>query len=368
VARALTGVAVSSPYYYDAVQGYVSDWHTLGTIRDHEQSVIRTQLALGNARARLLADLVVSTRRRAKSATRVKTLGRQLVKLAVGEFMSDGPVDDQVALLDPQRAGDTVVQIALVDTVNKARTVDLQVNQSIVDATTAAVASDRASLADVRDRQQVAARDLAAARSDEARALAAVANDRTKVTDTRLTARVSGTDLTLVALNAYWKAATTMAAFGPSCRLSWTALAGIGRVESQHGSYAGDSLDPNGEETRPMIGIPLDGKTGTVRVPDTDQGSLDHDTTYDRAVGPMQLLPSAWRTYGRDGNGDGRVDPQNMYDAALAAAVMLCRYGALDTDAGLRTTFFHYNASNAYVAEVLGDTHEYATFVIPRVA
>ena len=47
---------------------------------------------------------------------------------------------------------------------------------------------------------------------------------------------------------------------------------------------------------------------------------------------------------------------------------MLCRYGPLDTDAGLRTTFFHYNPSQAYVDEVLGYTHDYATFVIPPVA
>jgi membrane-bound lytic murein transglycosylase B len=100
-------------------------------------------------------------------------------------------------------------------------------------------------------------------------------------------------------------------------------------------------------------------------VRDTDGGALDGDATYDHAVGPMQLLPSAWRRYGRDGNGDGKEDPQNMYDAAAAAAVMLCRYGPLDTDAGLRTTFFHYNPSNAYVDEVLGYTHDYATFAIP---
>jgi len=357
---------VSSPYYYEAEKRYVSDWHTLGSIRDREQSLIKTQLSLGDARSRLLADLVVSTRRRAKSATRAKTFARQLVNLAVGEFMNDGLVDDATSLLDPQQAGDTVVQIAMVDTVNQTRTIDLQVNQSIVTTTTAAARSDRASLADVRSRQQAATKELATTRQDEARTLTAVSADQGKVADTRLTAKVKDTDLTLVALNAYWKAAADMAAFDPSCHLSWTALAGVGHVESQHGTYAGDALDPDGEEKRPMIGIPLDGKNGTVKVPDTDHGALDHDTTYDRAVGPMQLLPSAWRTYGRDGNGDGRADPQNMYDAALSAAVMLCRYGSLDTDAGLRVTYFHYNPSEGYVGEVLGYTHEYALFRIPR--
>ena len=53
---------------------------------------------------------------------------------------------------------------------------------------------------------------------------------------------------------------------------------------------------------------------------------------------------------------------------ALAAGVMLCRYGPLDTDAGLQTAFYHYNPSAAYVAEVLGYTHTYAAFSIPPVA
>ncbi|MGH8775651.1 MAG: lytic transglycosylase domain-containing protein [Jiangellaceae bacterium] len=62
---------------------------------------------------------------------------------------------------------------------------------------------------------------------------------------------------------------------------------------------------------------------------DTDGGALDGDTTYDRAVGPMQFIPSTWRSVSVDGNGDGRRDPNNIYDAAQGAAVYLC---AGDTD------------------------------------
>ena len=107
-----------------------------------------------------------------------------------------------------------------------------------------------------------------------------------------------------------------MAILQPACRLSWPALAGIGRVESGNGTFGGDSVGADGEEATPIIGIALDGTNGTQRITDTDGGALDHDPVYDRAVGPMQVLPSAWRRYGLDGNGDGQRDPQNLYDAA----------------------------------------------------
>ncbi len=168
-------------------------------------------------------------------------------------------------------------------------------------------------------------------------------------------------------LDAYWRAAALLAVRQPACRISWPALAGIGRVESGQGTFRGDSVTATGDEARPIIGIALDGTNHTAVVGDTDAGALDGDAVHDRAVGPMQVLPSAWRRYGLDGNADGRLDPQNMYDAAATAAVMLCRYGALDSDAGLRQTYFHYNPSNAYVDQVLGYTHGYASFVIPPV-
>ena len=38
---------------------------------------------------------------------------------------------------------------------------------------------------------------------------------------------------------------------------------------------------------------------------------------YDRAMGPLQFLPGTWSWAGRDGDGDGRRDPQNVFDAAL---------------------------------------------------
>jgi membrane-bound lytic murein transglycosylase B len=236
-----------------------------------------------------------------------------------------------------------------------------------VAATHAQAGRDLTGLADVTRGQDVAQGQLSGAQRDQASAEAALVRDRTRVADARLTASVTGTDLSLVVLDAYWRAAVRLAALQPACRLSWPTLAGIGRVESGNGTFGGDEVGADGEEATPIIGIALDGTNGTQRITDTDGGALDHDTVYDRAVGPMQILPSAWRRYGLDGNGDGQRDPQNLYDAALTAGVMLCRYGPLDTDAGLSRTFFHYNPSNAYVAEVLGYTHAYQAFVVPPV-
>ena len=181
------------------------------------------------------------------------------------------------------------------------------VNQAVVTATHAQATRDLTGLADV---DPAPGRGPGPARpgrcATRPRPNAALARDRTQVADTRLTASVTGTDLSLVVLDAYWRAAARMATLQPACRLSWPTLAGIGRVESGNGTFGGDEVGADGEEATPIIGIPLDGTNGTQRITDTDGGALDHDAVYDRAVGPMQVLPSAWRRYGLDGNGDGQ--------------------------------------------------------------
>ena len=125
------------------------------------------------------------------------------------------------------------------------------------------------------------------------------------------------------ALDAYRRAA---AAANPACGITWPLLAAIGRVESNHGRFAGATLHSDGSSTPPIIGIRLDGSRSVV-VRDTDGGRLDGDPTYDHAVGPMQFIPSTWAVYRADGNGDGRYDPFNIYDAAAATANYLCQAG-----------------------------------------
>ncbi|MEP6852579.1 MAG: lytic transglycosylase domain-containing protein [bacterium] len=160
-----------------------------------------------------------------------------------------------------------------------------------------------------------------------------------------------------VALAAYRRAAAAQPA---SCAIPWPLLAAIGRVESDHGRFGSALLRSDGTSTEPIIGIPLDGH-GTALIRDTDGGRLDGDRSLDRAVGPMQFIPSTWALYGTDGNGDSVVDPFNIYDSAAAAARYLCAAGGdLSTAVGQRRAVLAYNDSDAYLASVLALEQVYA--------
>ena len=141
----------------------------------------------------------------------------------------------------------------------------------------------------------------------------------------------------------------------PRCALRWTVVAAVGKIESDHGRYGNAQLALNGDVIPRIVGVPLDG-TGTAVVPDSDGGQLDGDAANDRAVGPLQFLPSTWKEVARDGNGDGRADPNNAYDAALGAAAYLCRAApakGLVAEEALRPAFFSYNHSDVYVERVV---------------
>lgn len=158
------------------------------------------------------------------------------------------------------------------------------------------------------------------------------------------------------ALQAYGQAELTLANAEPACRLSWNTLAGIATVESRNGSYGGAALDQNGTETRPIIGVPLDGTDGNRMVPDTDHGTLDGDPVHDRAVGPFQFLPQTWRAYAPPG-----ANPQNIDAAALAAGRYLCSGGRdLSTGRDWWAAVRSYNNSLSYAREVFADTDSYA--------
>ncbi len=156
------------------------------------------------------------------------------------------------------------------------------------------------------------------------------------------------------ALAAYQRAETVINSADPTCRLSWQLVAAIGRVESDHGRFGGNQLDSTGLAVPGIYGPALDGSPGTRAIADTDAGQFDNDTTWDRAVGPMQFIPSTWSVVGVDADGDGMRNPQDVDDAALASAVYLCS-GAddLSTDAGQRAAVFRYNHSKPYVDLVL---------------
>lgn len=152
-------------------------------------------------------------------------------------------------------------------------------------------------------------------------------------------------------LAAYRKAESLLGRTDPGCRLPWQLLAAIGKVES--GQAAGGRVDAHGTTLTPILGPVLNG-AGFANIPDTDGGAYDGDATYDRAVGPMQFIPSTWAHWGRDGNGDGRRDPSNIYDAALAAGYYLCAGPRdLSVKADLDRAVLSYNHSDTYLRTVL---------------
>ncbi|CUR58173.1 putative Transglycosylase family protein [metagenome] len=151
-----------------------------------------------------------------------------------------------------------------------------------------------------------------------------------------------------VLLAAYQSAASAVPA---SCHLPMTLLAAIGQVES--GNLAGRSLDAEHRAVPPVLGPVLNGK-GFSAIHDTDDGVYDGDRTWDRAVGPMQFIPGTWVRFGADLDGDGERNPQDVEDAAGAAAAYLC-YGGRDlaTTEGLHAAVLSYNHSETYVDLVL---------------
>src|SRR6516162_8822494 len=101
--------------------------------------------------------------------------------------------------------------------------------------------------------------------------------------------------------------------------LDWAMLAGIGKVECDHGR------DPDPSCTR--------------------EGAVNQAG----AGGPMQFLASTWRLYGVDGDADGRVDRWDPADSIYAAANYLRASGAPQS---YGRALYAYNHSASYVSEV----------------
>ena len=68
------------------------------------------------------------------------------------------------------------------------------------------------------------------------------------------------------------------------------------------------------------------------------------------AVGWMQFIPSTWKRYGVDANGDGVADPYNPVDAIFSAARYLHAAGASNN---LADAVFSYNHAGWYVQSVM---------------
>ena len=161
------------------------------------------------------------------------------------------------------------------------------------------------------------------------------------------------------ALRAY---ARVQLADDAGCPVGWTTLAGIGWVESHHGTLGGRRLADDGRPSTAILGPALDGRGDFAAIPATPGSQAWHrDTVWEHAVGPMQFLPSTWETWATDGDGDGRADPHDLDDAAAAAARYLCASGAdVTTGEGWSSAVLTYNPARAYVLAVHEAASAYA--------
>ena len=102
--------------------------------------------------------------------------------------------------------------------------------------------------------------------------------------------------------------------------LPWAVLAGIGKVESDHG-----------QSTAPGV---------------------HSGANYAGAEGPMQFEPATFAQYAVNADAPAKLSPYDPADAIYTAAAMLCANGAASgTQAGIRQAIYAYNHAQWYVTE-----------------
>lgn len=249
--------------------------------------------------------------------------------------------------------GVTLVPLALVSAAWTASVV------SAPAVSTVAAGTDETPAVALPDGTSVPAQAIDAPASVSTGALAAGIGDKNP---TQVVATSSTSGIPAAALAAYQRAETVINAADETCNLTWQLVAAIGRVESNHGRFGGSVLDDEGVATPGIFGLPLNGTKGTAAISDTDGGQLDNDSRWDRAVGPMQFIPSTWSVVGVDADGDAQRNPQDIDDAALATAVYLCSGDDdLSTTTGQEKAVYRYNHSWSYVDLVLQVMDAYAS-------
>ncbi|GAA1385740.1 lytic transglycosylase domain-containing protein [Catellatospora chokoriensis] len=164
----------------------------------------------------------------------------------------------------------------------------------------------------------------------------------------------------VTALEAYAYAEWVVTSTRPSCKLRWTTLAAIGKIESDHGRTKGAKLGDDAKALPPILGPALDGTKNTKKITDTDAGTLDFDKKWDHAVGPMQFIPATWVTYAVDADNDQLADPHDLDDSALTAAYYLCAPGKdLTVVANWKSVVLSYNNVGVYLQKVYDTAQAY---------
>jgi membrane-bound lytic murein transglycosylase B len=362
----LGAVALENPEYSKAVAAHRATKERLERAVETFEGAVWELGQLSSARIRLVGEWNAAERRREKAAKRLEEIRANLRELAVSQYVKGvlgAPIEGTLDIHGVTELGRRRV---FVNSVQGDQLREQRFLQKVLAEQGARADAARQELDEIvhRVEQTTQIRDAAAAERDAMSV--EIVKRRQDVADQRLTADVVELDFRFVNFNAYFRAAKLMRIIDPTCGIRWSAIAAIARTEGRHGTYGGSEVDANGNLTKPIYGIPLDGTNGTAALGDTDDGEFDMEPDFDRAVGPMQFIPSTWKAFARDGNNDGKADPQNMYDSALTAAVYLCRQGpGLDTDEGLRRAFFSYNRDHSYVELVLKRAHDYDAYEVP---
>jgi membrane-bound lytic murein transglycosylase B len=353
----LAQVPVDSPEFDRAVERYAAVDGTHAEARARRHDLDHTTTVLQGRVLEMQAVRASALARAEGLRSRLRAIEGAIQELAVKSFVAGGEderlnaalVSETPAVSDDDRRD-----------VFAGLTMDVLLTERAAYRSRLEEATERAdTAADELDAAGRALADLAKQRPGAVEAEvdtgAEVATERVAYEEARVLATVDGVEFPLVALDAYYRAAESVAEERPQCRVRWWGIAGISRVEGRHGTYGGTTLQPNGDTSKPIIGIQLNGSNATAVVGDSDGGALDGDPAFDRAVGPMQFIPQTWSRYQADGNEDGTISPFNLYDATLAAAKYLCTSSSgLDGDPGLRSAYFSYNHSLPYVDAVLG--------------
>ncbi|MGH9244002.1 MAG: peptidoglycan DD-metalloendopeptidase family protein [Acidimicrobiales bacterium] len=148
--------------------------------------------------------------------------------------------------------------------------------------------------------------------------------------------------------------------------LTWELLAGIGHVESGHGTAHGATIDQLTGEAAPWIfGPALNGVGGTQRLPiGRWVGWWGLTGRWEQAVGPMQFRAPTFTAHATDGDHDGTTNPHDLDDAAATAATHLCAAtGGHITDP--RAALTHYNHGRRYADQVLAYANQIAAATAP---